>query len=420
MNDSRSRWLALAVLAIAQFMVVLDVTIVNVALPAIQTDLGFSRRGPAVGRQRLHARVRRPAAARRAGERPARAPPALPRRPRAVRRRLAGRRLRDLLRGPDRGARGPGHRRRAALARGARAADRDLPGGPRAQHRARRLGRPGRHRRDAGRGRRRRAGRLARLGMDLLRQRAGRDRRAGHDAAVRDRVAAATAPAASTSPAPCSAPPACSRSSTASSAPTPRAGARPRCWGCSARRSCCWARSSTSSRAPPTRSSRCRLFRVRGLSVSALALALNGGAFLGMFFMTALYLQQVHGDSALDAGAHFVPMGIAAIALRGRRRAARDPRRHARGLPGRLGDRRRRVCSCSAAPASARATPPTSCPAWSCSASGCRWSASPTRSPPSPRSRTRTRAPRRASSPPPSRSAARSGWRSSRPRRPRA
>jgi EmrB/QacA subfamily drug resistance transporter len=57
-----------------------------------------------------------------------------------------------------------------------------------------------------------------------------------------------------------------------------------------------------------------RLFRVRGLSVSAIALALNGGAFLGMFFMTALYLQQVHGDSALDAGAHFVPMGIAAIA----------------------------------------------------------------------------------------------------------
>src|SRR3954452_11616483 len=44
-NDSRSRWLALAVLAIAQFMVVLDVTIVNVALPAIQADLGFSADG---------------------------------------------------------------------------------------------------------------------------------------------------------------------------------------------------------------------------------------------------------------------------------------------------------------------------------------------------------------------------------------
>src|SRR4051794_3297253 len=46
-NDSRARskWLALAVLAVAQFMVVLDVTIVNVALPAIQSDLGFSADG---------------------------------------------------------------------------------------------------------------------------------------------------------------------------------------------------------------------------------------------------------------------------------------------------------------------------------------------------------------------------------------
>jgi predicted MFS family arabinose efflux permease len=57
-----------------------------------------------------------------------------------------------------------------------------------------------------------------------------------------------------------------------------------------------------------------RLFRIRGLGVSTIALALNGGAFLGMFFMSALYLQQVHGDTALEAGLHFVPMGFAAIA----------------------------------------------------------------------------------------------------------
>jgi MFS family permease len=36
------RWLALAVLVAAQFMVVLDVAIVNVALPTIKTDLHFS------------------------------------------------------------------------------------------------------------------------------------------------------------------------------------------------------------------------------------------------------------------------------------------------------------------------------------------------------------------------------------------
>src|SRR6478752_4118345 len=37
------RWLALAVIVTAQFMVVLDVAIVNVALPTIKTDLGFSQ-----------------------------------------------------------------------------------------------------------------------------------------------------------------------------------------------------------------------------------------------------------------------------------------------------------------------------------------------------------------------------------------
>ncbi len=40
--DSR-RWLALAVIVAAQFMVVLDVAIVNVALPSIKTDLNFSQ-----------------------------------------------------------------------------------------------------------------------------------------------------------------------------------------------------------------------------------------------------------------------------------------------------------------------------------------------------------------------------------------
>ena len=42
MTNSR-RWLALALLCAAQFMVVLDFSIVNVALPAIQKNLGFSQ-----------------------------------------------------------------------------------------------------------------------------------------------------------------------------------------------------------------------------------------------------------------------------------------------------------------------------------------------------------------------------------------
>ena len=37
------RWWALAVVVAAQFMVVLDVAIVNVALPSIRTDLHFSQ-----------------------------------------------------------------------------------------------------------------------------------------------------------------------------------------------------------------------------------------------------------------------------------------------------------------------------------------------------------------------------------------
>ena len=37
------KWLGLALLATVQFMVVLDIAIVNVALPSIQTDLGFSQ-----------------------------------------------------------------------------------------------------------------------------------------------------------------------------------------------------------------------------------------------------------------------------------------------------------------------------------------------------------------------------------------
>src|SRR5256714_5512295 len=39
------RWIALGVIVAAQFMVVLDVAIVNVALPSIRTDLHFSQEG---------------------------------------------------------------------------------------------------------------------------------------------------------------------------------------------------------------------------------------------------------------------------------------------------------------------------------------------------------------------------------------
>jgi EmrB/QacA subfamily drug resistance transporter len=41
--DERRRWLALVVVCLAQLMIVLDTTIVNVALPSIQADLGFNQ-----------------------------------------------------------------------------------------------------------------------------------------------------------------------------------------------------------------------------------------------------------------------------------------------------------------------------------------------------------------------------------------
>ncbi|HTT94507.1 MAG TPA: DHA2 family efflux MFS transporter permease subunit [Solirubrobacterales bacterium] len=42
-TSDRSRWIALVVLCVGMLMIVLDATIVNVALPKIQSDLGFSQ-----------------------------------------------------------------------------------------------------------------------------------------------------------------------------------------------------------------------------------------------------------------------------------------------------------------------------------------------------------------------------------------
>src|SRR4051812_11025065 len=41
-TEERSRWIALIVLCVGMLMIVLDATVVNVALPSIQSDLGFS------------------------------------------------------------------------------------------------------------------------------------------------------------------------------------------------------------------------------------------------------------------------------------------------------------------------------------------------------------------------------------------
>src|SRR5919106_1024567 len=42
-TEERSRWIALVVLCVGMLMIVLDATVVNVALPSIQQDLDFSQ-----------------------------------------------------------------------------------------------------------------------------------------------------------------------------------------------------------------------------------------------------------------------------------------------------------------------------------------------------------------------------------------
>src|ERR671927_954467 len=40
--SNRTRWLALVILCVGDLMIVVDTTVVNVALPSIRADLGFS------------------------------------------------------------------------------------------------------------------------------------------------------------------------------------------------------------------------------------------------------------------------------------------------------------------------------------------------------------------------------------------
>ena len=43
-SGETNRWLVLVIVCLAQFMVILDATVVNVALPSIQADLGLAPR----------------------------------------------------------------------------------------------------------------------------------------------------------------------------------------------------------------------------------------------------------------------------------------------------------------------------------------------------------------------------------------
>jgi EmrB/QacA subfamily drug resistance transporter len=56
-----------------------------------------------------------------------------------------------------------------------------------------------------------------------------------------------------------------------------------------------------------------RLFKPRGMRTSGVSLALNGAGFLSMFFLTAIFLQQVRHESAISTGLELLPMGVSAV-----------------------------------------------------------------------------------------------------------
>ena len=170
-----SRAVLLGVLLVAQLMVILDITAVNIALPSLARDLQLSGADGQLDDHELLARLRQPAPLRRPPVRPRRAPAHVPDRPRNLHRLLGRLRRRGHRGGIVRSTRRPGPRSRPALT------GRPLDHHERVPRQgagegARSLGRSRRRRRGDWRPRRRRPHRGRRLAPHLLRQHPGRDR----------------------------------------------------------------------------------------------------------------------------------------------------------------------------------------------------------------------------------------------------
>ena len=371
MNDRRARWLALYALCLGDLMIVLDTNIVNVALPSIQTDLGFSpealawvvnaymltfggflllsgRLGDLYGNRRVL--LGGVAAFTVASVACAFAPNAGPARRRA---RRTGSRRRRRVRGgagPDHGAvlrprragQGDGRLRlrdvRRRCGRGAprRGAHRpahlalDLPGQRADRHRGLAPGHPAaarRHRSGAARPPRRRRGRTGHRRPDARGVRRGRRQRGRLDLPPDPRH------------------------------PRPR---RRRCWSPS------WsARPRVEHPLVPL-----RLFRLRNVAVSQVVGVLWAGAMFACFFLTALYMQRVLGYGALEVGLAYLPSCVvmAADVAAGQRQAG-DALRHPQAADRRARPGRGQPGAVRAGAGRRQLRRRTCCPAWCCSAS---------------------------------------------------
>ncbi len=175
-TDDNRKWWTLGAMCFALFMIMLDNTVVNVALPSIQRDLQRLDLRAGVDDQRLHALIRRAARDRRAARRHLRPPPHVHPRRRHLRRLLGDGRPGPEPDRPGRQSRRPGRRRRTDDAGDALDRHPRVPAARARQsdgHLGRRLG-PGARRRSRDR---RPAHRARQLAGDLLPQYPGRDRR---------------------------------------------------------------------------------------------------------------------------------------------------------------------------------------------------------------------------------------------------
>ena len=185
MTDERDylerRWWALALLCMTQFMVVLDASIVNIALPSIGEDVGISQENLSWVVNGYVLTFGGFLLARRTPGRPARPAPRLHGRAHRGRGRLAVRGLRSQRGRADRGTGGTGPRRRDHRAECALDRHDDLPGRLGAQQGAGCLGGRRRLGRSRGGAARRGAHRRPRLGVGHVGERAGRADRARAD-----------------------------------------------------------------------------------------------------------------------------------------------------------------------------------------------------------------------------------------------